>query len=481
MRLYFKQTCILIIVLILPVAILAQDNTMYMLHDLPQANMLNPAVDFPCKYYLELPVVSSIKISYNNTSFSYKDFIKQGTGDKVDSMVMDFDNIYSKLGKHNAIYAEVENVLVGGGFHWKKYFISARIYQSHQAGIFYSKDLIGLKDGNWNSSTNSPVNYDLSRNEINAISYLGFSIGVSRQYTNELRIGARLSYLKGMINYNTTKSDLSITTTEQPLTVDVNAIFNSNLSFPMEYERDVSGRVYAVRPTTDNILGNYVFNKNGGMAVDLGIVYEISDKTKFSASLLNLGFIRWKSNSVNLNSKSIMSLNGFDLAQYTNNQGTDLIYLLRDTIAHSFRAFDSPTKYFTLLPMKIFAGATHEIAEKVKIGLVGKILVYNCATFPSITGTINVKPFSFIDLTGSVSYSNRSLRNIGFAAIIGSNRVNFYVASDMMPIKYVKETQSGIVFPYQSRSISLRLGLNVMFGCGGYKKPQLGPVCPAYN
>jgi hypothetical protein len=476
-----KIFVIILAALVLPISLAGQDNTMYMLHQLPQANMLNPAIDFPCKFYIELPVISSIKFAYNNSSFSYKDFIRQGTGTKADSLILDFDNVYSKLHRNNAIYVEFENVLIGAGFHWKKYFISARIFHDHQAGVFYNKDLIALKDGNWNPATDSPVNFDLSRNEANAISYLGISLGISKQYTSDLRIGARLNYLKGMFNYNTSVSDLIITTTEQPLNVDINASFDANVSFPMVIQHDATGRFQSFQPVTNNIIGDFIFNKNRGIALDFGIDYDYTGQTKFSASILNLGFIRWKSNSINFSAENSLTLTGVDLRQFTNNQNTDLINLLRDTVQQSLRAFDKPTKYFTPLPVKVFAGVTQQISNKIKIGMVAKIYVFNYATFPSLTATINVKPFSFIDLTGSVSYANRTLRNIGFAAIFGRERVNFYIASDMIPTNYVQETQSGVIFPYQSRSINLRFGFNLMFGCRTYKKPDMGPVCPAYK
>jgi hypothetical protein len=481
MRKLVKAYIIIQILLFVPIRFLGQDNTMYMLHQLPQANMLNPAVDFPCKFYIELPVISSIKFAYNNTSFSYKDFIRQGTGNRADSLIMDFDNIYGKLGRHNAIYAEVENVLAGAGFHWKRYFISVRIYHSHQAGVFYNRDFISLKNGNWDPITDSPINYDLSRNEVNVISYLGISLGISKQFSNELRFGVRLSYLKGMINFNTRKSDLSIITTEQPVTVNINSDYNTNASFPMDYQRDEAGRIYSISPSTNNILGNYIFNNNRGMGLDFGLVYEFGPKTKIAASILNIGFIRWKSNSVNLRAQNSAYLTGQDLDQFIINQNTDLINLLRDTVSHSFRFNDSSNKYFTMLPVKFFVGGTHQLSNKFAVGLVGKLFIFNYATFPSITVTFNYKPISFVDLTGSVSYANQTLRNIGFAVIIGNKRVNFYFSTDMMPINYVQDTQSGIIFPYQSRSVNLRFGLNLMFGCEKYKKKKFGPVCPAYD
>ncbi len=482
MKKHFHRTYLLVVMaLVLSQNADSQDNTMYLLHQVPQANILNPAVDFPCKFYIELPVISSIKAAYNNTSFTYKDFIRQGSGTRADSLIPDFDNIYPNLRKNNAIYAEFENVLAGIGFHFKKYFISARISQTHLAGLFYQKDFIALKDGNWDPITDLPVNFDLSGNEFNAISYMSFSISASKQLSNYIRIGARFSYLKGMINYSTSKSNLMINTTEQPFAVDIQSNFSSNASFPMEYETDADGRVHSIRPTTDNILGNYIFNKNRGISFDLGLVYDFSEQTSFSASILNLGFIRWKSNAYNLDAAASINLSGVDLEQYSNNQVTDLINLLKDTLIQSFHSYIDTDKYFTFTPVKIFAGASHQLNNKISLGLTGKLFLYNYATFSSITATLTIKPVSFFSISGSISYANRTLKNIGLAAIIGNNRVNFYLASDMLPINYVKDNQSGLIFPYQSRSINLRFGLNLMFGCGKYKKPFSNPVCPAYH
>jgi len=463
------------------ISIFGQDNTMYMLHQLPQANMLNPAVDFPCKFYIELPVVSSIKFAYNNTSFSYKDFIRTGTGDKADSLVMDFDNIYDKLHKNNAIRVQNEVVLLGSGFHWKKYFISARIYLSQHAGVFYNKDLVALKDGNWDPVTDTPVNFDLSRNEINEISYIGISLGISKQFSNELRLGGRLNYLKGMANVNMRQSDLNITTTEQPVTVNINTDYEVNASFPMEYERDSAGMIHSIKPVFDNFASNYIFNKNRGLAIDLGLVFDYSPKIKLSASILNLGFIRWKSNAINLKANGSIDIIGEDLKQFTNNQNTDLVQLLKDTIASSFHYSDTQNSYFTALPVSLFAGGTYQISNKLEFGLIGKLYIYNYATFPTLTATINVKPISFLNLTGSISYANRTLRNLGFAVILGNEEANFYFITDMLPVNYVQDTSTGAFFPYQSRSLNFRFGFNLMFGCKNYKKKSFGPSCPAYG
>ncbi len=53
----------------------AQDNTMYLMPDIPQANQLNPAYMKLCRIYVELPVISSVKVNIRNTGFGFHDVI----------------------------------------------------------------------------------------------------------------------------------------------------------------------------------------------------------------------------------------------------------------------------------------------------------------------------------------------------------------------------------------------------------------------
>jgi hypothetical protein len=462
----------------------AQDNTLYLLHQLPQANMLNPALNYPCNYYIEIPLLSSFKFAYNNSSFTYKDFIRQGEGAQQDSLIMDFENIYGKLKKNNYLHTELENVILGAGFHWKDYFVSFRISHTMHAAFRYTKDLIGLKDGNWDPSTDSPINFHLTNNELNEISYWKFSVAASKYVNPYLRLGARLSYLKGSTNYHTKRSELDIITTEQPVSVSVATDYEVNASFPMEYERNPDGTISNIQPVFDNFLSDFLFNSNRGLSVDFGGVYEYNEKITLSASITGVGFIWWASNSVNLHADGEITYIGEDLDQYTqNNQSQDILQILQDTISSSFRFNDTQKSYITMLPMTAFAGGSYQLNPKIKLGVTGKLFYFNGTTMPSLTGSINFDATSFLNLSASVSYANRSIRNVGFATIIGNRSFNFYFVTDMLPINYVSETQSGMLFPYNSRSFNFRFGFNLGFGCGKSKSgnSSVGKICPAYR
>lgn len=475
---------VLLVFLLLLTKVSAQDNTMYMLHQLPQANMLNPAVDFPCDFYIELPILSSTKFAYNNSTFTYKEILRQGTGSRQDSLVINYDVLGQNAKRNNYIHLELENVILGAGFHIKDYFISARIYHTFHGLLRYQKDFVGLKDGNWDSNIDRPVNFNLKGNDINEISYWGISVAASKEFKPGLRLGTRLSYLKGSSNFNTKQSDLDIITTEQPVTVDIQTNYEIDASVPLNYTRDIDGRITNIEPQFGDFVSNFIFNSNRGVSVDFGAVYEYNDKITLAASILDVGFIRWKTNGVKLTADGHINFIGEDLEQYTlPNQNTDLVQVLRDTITDSFRYNDSPNSYFSILPIKAFAGGTYQINDIFKAGLTGKIFYYKKTTIPSLTGSINVEPLRFLNLTASVSYANRSIKNIGFATIIGNKNFNFYFVSDMFPINYAQDAQSGMLLPINSRSFNFRFGFNLMFGCGNEKnsRGKGGAVCPAFD
>ncbi|MFO7657601.1 MAG: hypothetical protein R6W78_11075, partial [Bacteroidales bacterium] len=48
-----------------------QSHTLYFLHNVPQSNLLNPAVQNECKLFIGLPLISSLHINLANSGFTY--------------------------------------------------------------------------------------------------------------------------------------------------------------------------------------------------------------------------------------------------------------------------------------------------------------------------------------------------------------------------------------------------------------------------
>lgn len=89
-------TVFLLTILLLPIFTLttiAQDNTLYLMPGIPQANQLNPALMNTCRIYVELPVISSVKLNIRNTGFGFHDVLHTGTGVQSDTYYLDLSNL----------------------------------------------------------------------------------------------------------------------------------------------------------------------------------------------------------------------------------------------------------------------------------------------------------------------------------------------------------------------------------------------------
>src|SRR3989339_2047121 len=58
-----------------------QNSTFFLMHRVPQSNLLNPAVQIDCKWYVGIPALASTQFNYSNTAFSFNDILGGGNFD----------------------------------------------------------------------------------------------------------------------------------------------------------------------------------------------------------------------------------------------------------------------------------------------------------------------------------------------------------------------------------------------------------------
>ncbi|MFW5821318.1 MAG: hypothetical protein ACOCWA_08510, partial [Bacteroidota bacterium] len=61
------------------------------MHEIPQSLSLNPAITYPCKNYIELPVISAVQTYYRNSGFSHKQAFDGNQGTSGDTTRLDLD------------------------------------------------------------------------------------------------------------------------------------------------------------------------------------------------------------------------------------------------------------------------------------------------------------------------------------------------------------------------------------------------------
>jgi hypothetical protein len=446
----------------------AQNNTLYLIPSVPQTNQLNPALKHKCKIYISLPVISSIRQSTRNTGFGFHDAIHTGTGAQSDTWYLDLDNIDRKLRRMNYALANADIDLLGVGFSYRDWYLTFGISNHASLQASYPHDIVSLKDGNWDviSGTGIPVN--LNNIGVNATAWNSIGVSASKEVTGGLRAGVRLKYINGMANVNTRKSKIELNTGSDPITLDAEVNYKVNSSLPVTLSFAPNGLVSSINfdPALHNLAGNYIFNGNRGAAIDAGVVYDLDESTRLSASFTDLGFIWWKGNVNDFTGSGKFVFKGIDLDQYVSNPGqNDLLDALADSLKNAFQASTSSNSYLTALPLNIYGGITRELLPNIKAGAMTWIEINGNHVRPSLTLSLNFTPFNAFAATISYTIMNNKFNQIGTALVFGNRGAQFYIVTDNIPVRFTRDVSTSFIWPYNARMLTLRFGMNLFFGC----------------
>jgi hypothetical protein len=115
---------------------------------------------------------------------------------------------------------------------------------------------------------------------------------------------------------------------------------------------------------------------------------------------------------------------------------------------------------------------------------------------------MNYTPFKSVAASLSYTISNNKLNQVGAGLALGNRGAQFYILTDNIPVRFTKFSGSPLMWPYNARMLSIRFGLNLMFGCKenektfgragggnagkasgnkrGSKRFKSSKICPAY-
>jgi hypothetical protein len=478
-----------------PFTVTAQENTMYFMHTNPQAIHTNPALFYKCVTYIELPAISSLKYSYGNSGFAYRDAFNFGNGTASDSLLIDFDKLDRKMKNRNYIRNDYSVNILGAGFRIKKdYYVHFNISNHGETRIGLPGDLIALQDGNWDSSEEVPRDFKLGSLGVNAIDYIQIAAGISKKISEGFSVGLTAKYLMGSACIINRRSRLDLDTQSDPIVLNAYINYNIYSSFPVDvFPNRFTDLIDSVsfENSFSNPVHDFIFNKNRGLALDAGILYDYSDKIMLSASIIDLGFIRWKSNINRFEAEGSFTFRGFDLNQYAPGADeSELFQALLDSIESSFRFNNSNRPFTSALTPKIYLGGLYKMNKKLAFGALLRTDLFDRRPHFALTLTANYNPVDFFSGTLSYSVMNNRLYNFGFGFALGRPGAQLFFVTDNIPLNYVRETNTGIIFPYSARTLNFRVGINLIFVCRelkwagkprAYQYTKAKGLCPAYE
>jgi outer membrane protein OmpA-like peptidoglycan-associated protein len=431
----------------------AQQNlTLYNMEMVPQRMYTNPAFMHSNKVYVGLPVLSSMYFNFSNSGFKYSDVIKH----RGDSLYVDYNNMLGKLSKNNYISVAVQPDLLSFGFRIKeKNYFSFNATEKIQVRFRYPKNFMELIWKGNGGLLGEEVKLNFG---VNAIHYREYAIGYARRIDDKLTVGGKVKYLYGMENVWTEKSDISLTTDANTYAITAKSNIKINTS-----------GVDSTAGLGDGTISDYMFKKkNKGFGIDLGGTYKLTDKILLSASILDLGFIKWKQAVTTYQSSdpnASYTYEGMDLNQMLNDTSDNKFGTMLDSIAKTFKIDTLHNAYSTRLSTQVYLGGNYYLTEKINTGVLLYAQVFDKSVHPGVALSYNQKVGNWLNFSLSYSIYNRSYNNVGLGLALGNGPVQFYIVSDNL---------LGAIFPQNTKNLHLNFGLNLTFAKGGKDKDKDG-------
>ena len=428
------------------------DHTLYNMSHLPQIQLVNPSFQPTTKWYLAFSGYGKVA----NTGFVANDLLGNRVGDTVVINATDFLN---KLNRKNHVQAVAMADIDFGLRIMKKTYLQFGVSQRVSTRLSVPKDLFEFAIlGN--------AHPDLIDKELNiggfdmdATHYREVAFGVSHQLNCNLGFGARVKRLTGFENMSTKNTALTLKT--DPNTYDLTA--KANLDFRTSGLDSLDSRY--------NSPSNFINGPNNkGWGIDLGATYKYK-KFTFSASLLDLGYIRWNENTLNIKSRnpnSEFTFRGVDLNSVADSGSIDQYFQkILDSLEGQF-ALDSVRgqKYSTSLNTRLYIGGQFKW-QSFTVGGTFFSEFYDGGLRPGIAAMIRKDFGRWAQLQVNYSAMNRNWLNIGLGGSVNIGPVQLFFVSDNII--------GSLLQPLKTKNVQFRLGAN--FGWW-YGKDCKNPCTP---
>lgn len=451
--------------------VIAQDgnNTKYFLENMPGRFRLNPAYQPEYKTYIGLPGLSGISINYLNTGFNVQSVLRKNA---QDSVYVDFNRFHKGLRRHNRIAVSNENALFTFGLRLKKnWYFTFDVTEKNDLLFSFNRDIFTfMLKGNTDYLGKT---FDFGSLGLNGSLYSEFAVGLSKKVNDKLTVGGRVKFLRGIANVNSTKSKMSAYTSADGDRITLHSKQNIRVSAPLKYELSEDDFVdwNSIKLNDDKLLTSLINTRNNGFAVDLGGEYQFMPKLKFYASLLDLGFIRWGSNTHMFKQNTSFDWQGADISNSINPDAPGYKEIdkafdnLLDSLKDNFRFSDHQGNYTTMLHTKLYAGATYEVHKMLNVGGLFKATMLGKTFYPSLTFSANSRLLR--NLAASVSYSTMfgSYANIGFGLTAKLGPLQLFVVTDnVLAANFTR-----------ARSLSTSFGINILTGHKDFVKRPRNP------
>jgi hypothetical protein len=133
-------------------------------------------------------------------------------------------------------------------------------------------------------------------------------------------------------------------------------------------------------------------------------------------------------------------------------------------LRNSFSEEVTQQPYVSFTPVQLFLAGTYKLRENMTLGIVNRNVVFRSKLHSSLTLSVQTELADRFLATASWSYLNNSLANLGAGIAYTGPGVQFHLVSDNF---------LGFFFPFDTRTLNLRAGINLLLGCPRNRKKTI--------
>ncbi len=432
-------------------------STAYFLDGYTYGYQMNPAKAND-NGFVAFPTLGNINVNVL-TSFNLTDFIYNVNGQTTTFLNpgVSTDEFLSKVGDSNRLGVNLKLPVIAFGFNAFGGYNTVTVSARADVGVKLPGSLFRmLKEGVSNDT------YDIGAVKANALVMADVAFGHSRQITEDIRVGATVKVLLGgaRANVDIKHADLQLGENEWKAVTEGNVELNFDGA---RFDHDINsstGNQYISGVDIDGFKGLSGF----GLGVDLGAEWAPSflPDFKFSAALLDLGYMSWK----NTLTGSTKGQHVFNTNDYTFNVDKDA----PNSFDHELdRIGDEITALYELYDEGNQGGKTTGIGTTFNIGAEYTLPVYKALSVGVLNTTRMQQELSWTEFRAVATWEPCKVfdaavslgtgtfgSNFGWIANLHAPGFNLFLGMDRIPAKFGKP-----MIPMNDAS--LNFGLNFLF------------------
>lgn len=446
---------VLVFFLLLSAVLLpAQEYGLYQMRDVWNSSHLNPGFFPRQEFVFSLP---SVHTSLNAIGINKERLFEYNSAENTN--YLNLDGIISDLERDLVLKNSTIIDGLGLGGQIGGFFVSLSTSSVVDAEFTLPEALLRTIWEGTEKYLDQPLNIGPA---VDMIAYQKIGLGISYEINPRLSAGVRINRLLGGASFVTDRSNLTLTQSsdiyQTTAEMDYRAYYYGAGQFNL-LDQTIEGfenfgdalDEQGTAPEGGSGLRNYT-NRNNGWSVDLGAEYLMGDRLTFSASLLNLGSIRWENATQQVNLTGTVNFEGVDAANLEEGEDFEFIPGI-DTIG-TFEA-TSNVAYTQALSPRTYLGANYQVLPFLDVGGLLYNEFFSGGTFTALSFSSRVALGRILSLGGIYTLQNGTFNSFGANAALKLGPLQVYAIADNL---------SAVANPERLDGANFRAGLNLTFG-----------------